>query len=63
MRAHAAQLNEWQRALIRPIGHLLPCQEAQEKAIIIKGLLPFAEWEKVPEGRMRASSTHGSFCP
>ena len=35
-------------------GHLLPCQVAREKAIIIKCLLPFEEWEKVAEGRMRA---------
>ena len=37
-----------------PFGHPLPCQVAREKAIIIKCLLPFGEWEKVPNGRMRA---------
>jgi hypothetical protein len=30
-------------------------QEPREKAIIVKRLLPFEEWEKVAEGRMRAS--------
>ena len=37
-----------------PFGHPLPCQGARERAIIIKRLLPFEEWEKVAEGRMRA---------
>ena len=38
-------------------GHLLPCQVAREKVIIIKCLLPSEGWESEPanaEGRMKA---------
>ncbi len=49
-------------ALIRPAGHLLPSC-GREKARVANalhiinemGLLPRNAWEKVPEGRMRAS--------
>ena len=48
------------KALIRPVGHLLPCQVAREKAIISKSLA-FSrpkDGRRCPTGRMRASSIY-----
>ena len=46
-----------QRALIRPSGTFSHGKGHGRRPSTIKRLLPFAfEWEKVPEGRMRALS-------
>ena len=45
--AHSKAKAQAVRALIRPVGHLLPCQGAREKAITVKrSLLPSEGWEK-----------------
>jgi hypothetical protein len=43
------------RALIRPVGHLLPfCEREKAKLLEIIAFSRALAWEKVAEGRMRA---------